>query len=217
MKTHVWAEKIDRIVFKIMYGFSLAAGLALVLIAILSTADSLGTTIFSKSLPNGTDWVAYLNIPVVFLSMGFIQVERGNTVVDLLSNNFPKGLRKAVKVFGYLLGMAMCVFLCKCEFSLMMDKLTSGTRSSSAANAFAVWPFAAVIAIGYLLVALAFLWSLFREFLIAPERRMGALPQPAAEGLTEETEMIHQAIAGGDTAGKAQYQTGTKKQEKEEH
>ena len=180
MKTHTWAEKIDKIVFKIMYFFSLAAGLALVLIAVLSTVDSLGTTIFSSSLPNGTDWVAYLNIPVVFLSMGFIQVERGNTVVDLISNKFPKPVQKAVKVFGYLLGTAMCAYLFRCELNLMMDKLTSNTKSSAAANAFVVWPFALVIALGYLLVALAFLWSVFREFLIAPERRMGALPVPEA-------------------------------------
>ena len=178
MKVHAGAEKVDKIVFKIMYIFSLVAALALVLIAVLSTVDSLGTTIFSKSLPNGTDWVAYMNIPVVFLSMGFIQVERGNTVVDLISNKFPKVLQKAVKIFGYLLGAAMCAFLFKCELDLTIDKLTSGTRSSAAASAFAVWPVAAIIALGYLLVALAFLWSVFREFLIAPERRMGALPVP---------------------------------------
>lgn len=176
MKVHAWAEKIDRIVFKIMYGFSLAAAVALILIAVLATVDSLGTAIFSQSVPNGTDWVTYLNIPVVFLSMGFIQVERGNTVVDLLSNKFPKAVQKVIKIFGYALGAFLCGYLCKCEFSLMMDKLTSGTKSSSAGNAFLVWPFAAIIAIGYLTVAVAFLWSVFREFWIAPERRMGAMP-----------------------------------------
>lgn len=196
MKIHAWAEKIDRIVFKIMYGFSLAAAVALIIIAVLSTVDSLGTAIFSKSVPNGTDWVTYLNIPVVFLSMGFIQVERGNTVVDLLSNKFPKVIQKGVKIFGYALGTFLCAFLCKCEFSLMMDKLTSGTRSSSAGNAFPVWPFAAIIAIGYLTVAVAFLWSIFREIWIAPDRRMGALPpqeaalppQVAAESLKQGKE-----------------------------
>lgn len=171
----VWAEKVDKVVFKFMYGASILAGLSLIVAAILCTVDSLSTKIFSFSLPNGTDWVTYLNIPIVFLAMGYIQVERGNTVVDLVSKKFPTWLQKAVQVFGCLLGAAISAYLAYCEFTLTLDKLSAGTKASSAANSFVVWPFALVIAIGYALVAIAFLWSIFRVILIPPERRQGAL------------------------------------------
>lgn len=181
MKVNIKAEKIDKVIFKIMYAVSICAGLALMIAAVLCSVDSISTKVFSWSVPNGTEWVTYLNIPIVFLAMGYIQVERGNTVVDLVSNKFPKALNKFVQILGCLLGVGISVFLMYCEYTLMVTKFSSGTRASAAAGSFVVWPFALIITLGYLLVAVAFLWSIFRILLIAPERRMGALVPPAAE------------------------------------
>lgn len=180
----VWAEKVDKAIFKFMYVVSILAGLSLILAAILCTVDSLSSKIFSFSIPNGTEWVTYLNIPIVFLAMGYIQVERGNTTVDLISKKFPKALQKIIQIFGCLLGFAISGFLAYCEFDLTLDKLQAGSKASSAASSFVVWPFALVIAIGYALVAISFLWCIFRVILIPPERRQGALimEMPAPEG-----------------------------------
>jgi TRAP-type mannitol/chloroaromatic compound transport system permease small subunit len=183
MKVCIWAEKVDKIVFKFMYFVSVLAGISLIIAALLCTVDTLSARIFSYSLPNGTDWVTYLNIPIVFLAMGFIQVERGNTVVDLLSSKFPETLEKVVQIFGSVIGVCISLFLAYCEFTLTISKLSTGAKSSSAGNAFVVWPFALIIAIGYLLVGISFLWGIFRIILIAPERRMGAfIPEAGMEG-----------------------------------
>ena len=101
------AEKIDKVVYKIMYIVSLFAALSLVIAALVCTVDSLSTKIFSYSLPNGTEWVAYLNIPIVFLAIGFIQVERGSTTVDIVSQKFPTGLKKVLEFIGYLFGFGI--------------------------------------------------------------------------------------------------------------
>lgn len=169
------AEKIDKVVFKFMYWVSIIAAIALILAAVLCTVDSLSTKIFSFSIPNGTEWVTYLNIPIVFLAMGFIQVERGNTMVDLVSKKFPPVLQKIVETFGCILGACLSGFLAYCEFDLTLDKIATGAKASSAASAFVVWPFSLAIAIGYALTAISFLWCIFRVFLIPPERRQGAL------------------------------------------
>lgn len=173
-----WAEKVDKVVFKFMYYVSILAAIALVIAALLCTVDSLSTTIFSRSVPNGTAWVSYLNIPVVFLAMGFIQVERGNTIVDLLFKRFPKPMKTVIEFFGCLLGFAISAYLAYLQFGLTMDKMSTGAKASSAANSFVIWPFALVICIGYGLVAISFLWCIFRIFLIPPERRQGALVMP---------------------------------------
>lgn len=185
----VWAEKVDKVIFKFMYGVSILAGLSLILAALLCTVDSLSSKIFSFSIPNGTEWVTYLNIPIVFLAMGYIQVERGNTTVDLISKKFPKALQKIIQIFGCLLGFAISAFLAYCEFDLTLDKLQAGSKASSAASSFVVWPFALVIAIGYALVAISFLWCIFRVILIPPERRQGALvmEMPAPADAPEKT------------------------------
>ena len=183
-----FAEKIDKVIFKFMYGVSIVAALALMIAALVCSVDALSTKIFSFSLPNGTEWVTYLNIPIVFLAMGYVQVERGNTTVDLISKRFPQAVQKAIQVFGCFLGFLISGFLAYCAFSLTLDKLSSGAKSSSAAIAFPVWPFALVIAIGYALTAISFLWCIFRIFLIPPERRQGAfiMPEPAMEGAPAE-------------------------------
>ena len=176
------AEKIDKVVYKIMYIVSLFAALSLVVAALVCTVDSLSTKIFSYSLPNGTEWVTYLNIPIVFLAIGFIQVERGSTTVDIVSQKFPNGLKKVLEFIGYLFGFVISAFLTYCEINLTITKITTGAKSSSAAIAFPVWPFAMVIAIGYGMAAIAFLWCLFRMFLIPPEKRQGAMVPPEMGG-----------------------------------
>lgn len=128
MKVCKWAEAVDKVIFKFMYGVSILAGIALIITALLCTVDSLSAKIFSYSIPNGTDLITYLNIPIVFLAMGFIQVERGNTVVDLISNKFPKPVQKAVQIFGYLLGAFISAYLAVCEFNLTSQKLSQGRR-----------------------------------------------------------------------------------------
>lgn len=182
MKIHKRAETVDKIIFKIMKGVSWLAGISLLAVAVLCTVDALSSKFLSASVPSGTDWVTYMNIPVVFLSMGFIQVERGNTVVDLLSCKFSKKVEKAVKVAGYAIAVFMCGLLGRCGFVMMMEKLQKHTLSSGQMSAFPVWPFALIVALGYTLAAVSFFWCILREFLIVPERRMGALPPGGADG-----------------------------------
>ncbi|MCF0229823.1 MAG: TRAP transporter small permease subunit [Parasporobacterium sp.] len=190
MKNSKWALTVDKIVFKIMLFVSYFAAAALFIVAILCTTDSLGGTIFSKNVPNGTDWVSYLNIPVVFLAMGFIQVERGNTVVDLLSEKFPKWLQTVLKTFGNVLGAGICGYLTYCEFNLTLNKIATHATSSSAGNAFLVWPFTLLVTLGYFFAALAFFWCIFRDLIISPDKRCGAMMNIPEEHKVPGNEII---------------------------
>ncbi len=76
MKECLWAKKVDKVVFKSLWGVSILSGACLLIVAVLCTIDAFGAKFFSHSVPNGTEWVTFLNIPVVFFAMGFIQVER---------------------------------------------------------------------------------------------------------------------------------------------
>ena len=199
MKVYHWAEKLDKIIFKFMYGVSILAAVALMAVAVLCTVDSLSAKFFSVSVPNGQDWVTYLIIPIVFLAMGYLQVERGNTVVDLLSNKFPKALNHVLQIFGNILGAVLSAYLAYCEFGLMASKLSTLAKSSSSANAFFVWPFAMIVAVGYLLVAVSFAWCAVRVVVITPHRRMGYIgPKP------EDEQDLPKTAAASDRKGEQQ-------------
>lgn len=184
-ETCAWAKKVDKIVFRAMWGVSILSGASLMLVALICTIDALGAKIFSVSVPNGTEWVTYLNIPVVFLAIGFIQVERGHTTVDLISGRFPEVIQKIIRAIGNLLGIFVCAYVGYCSWKLTLDKIATSAKASSAAGAFLVWPFALVIAVGFLLLMLAFVWTLIREFVLPPHERMGGMP-PELQQMEEE-------------------------------
>ncbi len=180
------AKRIDQIFFKMMWGVSVLSGISLFAVAILCTVDALGGKIFSVSIPNGTEIVTYLNIPVVFFSMAFIQVERGHTTVDLFSGRFPRAVQTVIHLIGYLLGMLICAYVGYCSIILTADKYATHAKASAAASSFSVWPFALVTAAGFWLIAVSFFWCVFREFLIPPAERMGAMIMPEQQEATSD-------------------------------
>ena len=48
-----------------------------------------------------------------------------------------------------------------------------------------VWPFAAIVAIGFITLAVAMLWCAIREFIIPREERAGYTPPPAPANFDE--------------------------------
>ena len=114
-KRHEKLSRIDRIVNRCMWGISIISGICLVITAVLCTCDALLSKFFSVSIPNGTEWVTYLNIPVVFFAMAYIQIDRGHTTVDLLCSKFPQKVQKVIKVVGDVLGTVMTSSECDLE------------------------------------------------------------------------------------------------------
>lgn len=177
---HIGLKKIDHVVYKFMWAVSIISGVCLLITAILCTVDVLLSKFLSMSIPNGTEWVTYLNIPVVFCAIAYIQIDRGHTAVDLISAKFPKVMQKIIKVIGDILGACVCGFAGYCAWTLTADKFYTAAKSSSAANAFVIWPFAAFIVLGFVLVAVAFAWCIVRD--IVGMEREGTSPE-GIEGL----------------------------------
>lgn len=160
--------KFDNGIFRVMQIVSYVSAICLLVITVLSTFDVVATKIFRHGITNATDIVTYFNIPVVFLSAAYVQLERGHTHIDLIYIHFPKPVQKLIHTVGNLLGVGISGFICYRAVILTLSKIDTVAKSSSAASAFIIWPFVAIIALGFFLLAAAFLWSLFREFLLPP-------------------------------------------------
>ena len=168
--------RFDNGIFNVMKWISYISPICLLVITLLSTADVVATKVLKHGLNNATDIVTYLNIPVVFLSAAYVQLERGHTHIDLIYTHFPQWAQKLIHTIGNVLGAGLSAFIGYRAVLSTVQKFELLEKSSSAATAFITWPFAAVIAIGFLLMAVAFLWSLVREFVLPPR----ALFDPAA-------------------------------------
>ncbi len=176
--------RFDNGIFNVMKWISYVSAVCLFVITILSTADVVGNKIFDHGITNATELVTYLNIPVVFLSAAFVQLERGHTHIDLIYTHFPQWAQKLIHTVGNILGVCISAFIGYRAVILTIQKFTSVAKSSSAINSFVIWPFVALIALGFLLMAVAFLWSLVREFVLPP--RMPFDPAAAPDALPGE-------------------------------
>lgn len=171
-------KRIDRIVFQLFRVLSFVSAAALVVVAVLCTANVITTKLFKFGILNATDLVTYLNIPVVFMAIAFIQVERGHTNIDLLLDKLPKLVQQIIMFFAYLLGCVVCGFVGWREVTLTAEKFANMAKASQARTSFVVWPFAAIVAIGFITLAIAMLWCAMREFVIPKEERCGYMPPP---------------------------------------
>ena len=172
--------RFDNGIFNVMKWISYVSAACLFVITILSTADVVGNKIFDHGITNATELVTYLNIPVVFLSAAFVQLERGHTHIDLIYTHFPKWAQTVIHTVGNILGVGISAFIGYRAVILTIQKFTSVAKSSSAINSFVIWPFVALIALGFFLMAVAFLWSLVREFVLPPRNPFDPAAAPDA-------------------------------------
>lgn len=178
--------RFDNGIFNVMKWISYISAVCLLIITLLSTADVAATKIFKHGITNATDIVTYLNIPVVFLSAAYVQLERGHTHIDLIYTHFPKWGQKIIHTVGNLLGLGVSAFIAYRAVLSTVQKYQIVEKTSSNATAFVVWPFAALIAVGFLLLAAAFLWSLVREFVLPPRMEFDPAAAPEEENGKEE-------------------------------
>ena len=178
--------RFDNGIFNVMKWISYISAVCLLVITLLSSADVVASKIFGHGITNAVDIVTYLNIPVVFLTAAYVQLERGHTHIDLIYTHFPMWGQKLIHTVGNILGVGVSAFIGYRAVLSTVQKLQIVEKSSAAATAFVTWPFAAIIALGFLLMAVAFLWSLVREFVMPPREAFDPVAAPEDEPGKEE-------------------------------
>lgn len=157
-------RKIDSGILRMTKVISYGAMVCLAAIMLLAFFDTLSTKLLRVSITNATELIQYLNVPVVFLAIGYVELERGSTRIELLITKFPKKVQKLLLAMGNILGFGICAFAAYINANMTLGKFVSHTRASAGqASSFFIWPFCLVLALGYLLVSLAFLWNTIKQ------------------------------------------------------
>lgn len=157
-------DRADAIITRCVRYVSYLGAIALSIIAIIATVDVAATKIFSHPLRNVTEFITYMNVPVVFFCIGFVQLDRGHTHIDILYRHFPPAGHKIIHIIGYLIGTVVCGFAGWRGIVMTLQRLESMTYASGPTS-FLIWPFVACIGIGYLVLAISFLWCIPRELM----------------------------------------------------
>lgn len=161
-------EKIDGVVCKVLKCIAYVSAACLIAIMLVAFFNVVGEKLRKIGLPvtgipASTEIVQYLHIPVVFLAAAFVTLDRGHTNIDLLSSKFPKLVQKICKIFGHLVGIAVCGLISWRGFIQMGKFIARHKMSSVSGIGFPLWPFALILGVGFILLAISFLWAIVRE------------------------------------------------------
>ena len=91
-------------------------------------------------------------------------LDRGHTKIDLLSSHFPKAVQQICTTIGNLIGSGICGIVAWRAFVQMGKFISRHKMSSVSGVGFPLWPFALILVIGFVLLALSCLWAIVREF-----------------------------------------------------
>ena len=174
--------KIDSIIVRIMRCLSYLSAVCVCLIMCIAFFNVLGEKLLTTGIPATKEIIQYAHVPLVFLTVGYVTLDRGHTSIDLLSSHFPKWLQTFCKVLSFAMGTFITAFM-GCRGIVQMTKyMNTHEKSSLTGFGFPLWPFALIYAIGLFILAFTFAWSIVR--LLAPKADLE--PQRLPEAVANE-------------------------------
>lgn len=140
------------------------AALFVLLMALHMAADVVAKYVFNVPIDGTTEIVSfYYMIGIVFLPIGRVETREQQIAVDILYDFMGPRIRRAMRAFASLLGLAFFVILLIQTSKDALRAFSVGELAMGEA-AIAIWPARVMLPLGFACGALAILLRLFREF-----------------------------------------------------
>mgnify|MGYP002627297814 CR=1 FL=1 len=188
---HPTFRKIDGVVMKVFKYISYPPAVLMILIAVMATINVISSKLFHVIVPSVNDWITYLLIPIVFLSISHVQLDRGLVVVDVLNKHYPKWLIDTIDVISNLCLIALNGFISWRAFVLMGEKFAHKEISSIDAGHFYMWPFSFLLGFGMLCFAFTSFWCVLRTI-------FDVHPAPPVSPETAAVDALKEERKGGE-------------------
>ena len=171
---------VDGFYTRLTRWFSYLAGAALLVIVVICVIDVISWKFFSWPFPSQQGLVKHLNVALVFLAVGYVQMERGSVAIELLQDSFGlRGVGKlAVRVFASVLGAGVCLFCAYRGWFLLSDLFHTHAVDTGVWR-FPIWPFEMTMVVGWFLLGVAFLFTVARDVTNYRKLRGPYAPRPA--------------------------------------
>jgi len=170
-------NRVDRGYTAFTRWLSYLAGIALGAITLVCFIDVIGWKFFGWTLPSATDLVKYLNLVLVFLAAAYVQMDRGSVSIELLQNKFHRVVKLAMRILASVLGAGVSFFAAYRSWYQLSDLYTRNAMADGEWH-FRVWPFQAVLVLGFACLGLAFILTIGRDVVNYRKRRANYAPAP---------------------------------------
>lgn len=149
-------------VVKLSRGLDFFAGIILAATAFLIVGNILGRALLGSSILGTYEMVGFFTASAVGLALGRCALENSHIAIGFLLERFPTRLQRGVEM---AVGFPAAAFLCFITYHLFMygsRMAASGVVSSTTQMAF--YPFIYLVALGFLVLALAVLLKTVQLF-----------------------------------------------------
>lgn len=181
---HPGFAKVDAVVVRILKYISYPPAILMMIVALLATVNVVTSKAFHTVVPSCNDWITYLLIPIVFLSIGHVHLDRGLVVVDFVNKHYPKWLLTVIDIISNILLIGLNGFLSWRAFVLMVQKFQIKELSSVDAGHFYMWPFSFLLGFGMAVFAFTSFWCILRD--VFDYHPAVTTPEDMAEAAAEE-------------------------------
>ena len=155
-------EKIDHGVTRVFDKFSLISTIALIVVMLMAVIDVVGGKLFHKPFAPAYELTQMFSIPLVFFTVGVVQMGRGMMRIDLIANHFPAWLQRVLNVITGLLGTFFCAFLTWRSWIYSYGTLYLGHIKTTGNIKVAEWPFGMMLVFGLAMLTIAFVFTTLR-------------------------------------------------------
>ena len=155
-------RKADAVVVRIFRYISYPPAVLLIIVALIATINVITSKTIKWIIPSNIDWITYLIIPIVFLSLAHVQLDRGLVTVDFLSTHYPAWLQKIIDIISNVILIFINGFIGYRGYVLMFSKIATQEMSSTDKGNFPLWPFCFLLAFGMTCFAFTSFWSILR-------------------------------------------------------
>ncbi len=149
-------EKISRLSKFLSY----AAGLVLIAMMLLTTADVAGRYLFNSPIMGVFELTEFMMVSLVFCSLAYTQSKRAHVAVDILGTILPPKGQRAIEFINYLI--SFCVLGLITWKSIGRGIEVMATKDSSAILQIPVYPFMFLVALGSAALAIEYLKDMIR-------------------------------------------------------
>ncbi|MFH1651936.1 MAG: TRAP transporter small permease [Chloroflexota bacterium] len=150
-----WLASAYRKLKAVYFGLIVISIGVIFIIMVVSSADVFGRYFLSRPVTGALEIIEYAMVIVFFPGLAYIQSKRGNLIVEVIHDKFPKKVQSAIETLGLLIGIFMFGLIVWQNTLSGLDYL-HGSGASTLLH-IPVWPFKFVIVVGAFFVGLEML------------------------------------------------------------
>lgn len=141
--------------------FNIAAGVTLVVMMVLTTADVIGRYIFNRPISGATEYTEYLMLGLGFWGLAWCAINGKHIMVTLLISRLPQKIQEIVNSLNYFVLMVLSLIVAYQSFKEALSIQQLG--STSEVTKIPEFYFYYVIVIGFILLSLAIITLLIES------------------------------------------------------